>query len=268
MSEVLALGYHAASAGWPWELSVGGATIRDHVVRLLEQGYRPMTFSDAISGAETSSGRVICITFDDAFCSVHREAFPALRELGVPATLFVPTRFVTLGAPLSWPGIDHLDGDPEWSGELQPMSWHEIREVAEDGWEIGSHTVSHPWLPGLDEDTLRVELKESRETIEAEIGRPCTSLAYPYGGHDDRVVDAARAAGYGFACTLPNRLTRGAPLTWPRIGIFRQDRGWRFRLKVAPQMRALRSSGAWDTLTSGRRLFRGSSTAATSHRAK
>ena len=82
------------------------------------------------------------------------------------------------------------------------MDWDELRSLADDGIEIGSHTVSHPHLTRLDDATLRLELVDSRERVEDEIGRPCRFLAYPFGEEDGRVRRAARDAGYEAAFAL------------------------------------------------------------------
>jgi peptidoglycan/xylan/chitin deacetylase (PgdA/CDA1 family) len=119
--------------------------------------------------------------------------------------------------------------------------------VAEAGWEIGSHTCSHPRLPSLGDEHLRRELFESRSVVAERLGRPCGTLAYPYGDHDERVVEATRAAGYAAAGTLPGRLPRAQRLAWPRIGIYRGDDQRRFRIKASAAVRRLRGTRLWPS---------------------
>jgi peptidoglycan/xylan/chitin deacetylase (PgdA/CDA1 family) len=67
------------------------------------------------------------------------------------------------------------------------------------GIEIGSHTVSHPILSMLDDASLTRELVDSRHTLEHELGKPVSVLAYPVGGaqeFNDKVVEVAQATGY------------------------------------------------------------------------
>ncbi len=101
----------------------------------------------------------------------------------------------------------------------QMMSREQLRNLASQGHEIASHTMTHPLLPQLPDDTLRSELTASKETIEQVTGAGVTSFAYPNGDHDNRVVDAARAAGYHQAVTMQSGLNpRGAdPLRLRRI---------------------------------------------------
>ncbi len=167
--------------------------------------------------------------------------------------MFAPTAFVGTEEPMAWPGIDHWR-ETEYAEELVPMSWQELGRLAEAGWEIGSHTHSHPRLPTLADGALEDELVRSRREIERHLARPCPSVAYPYGDHDARVVEAARQAGYETAGTLPARLTRRpGPLDWPRIVVTHADDARRFRLKVSRLAREARTTGAWSLLHAARR---------------
>jgi peptidoglycan/xylan/chitin deacetylase (PgdA/CDA1 family) len=65
--------------------------------------------------------------------------------------------------------------------------------------ELGSHTMSHPDLRKVGDDDLASELEGSKAAIEKITGRPCRTLAYPYGLYDDRVIAATAAAGYDLA---------------------------------------------------------------------
>ena len=107
----------------------------------------------------------------------------------------------------------------------------------------------------LGDAELERELGESRRRLEAELGRPCRSLAYPYGDHDERVVRAAAATGYEAAATVPRRLTAPAPLVWPRIGVYHGNGLPAFRAKVSPTGRRLRRSRAWGALDAARTRF-------------
>lgn len=86
----------------------------------------------------------------------------------------------------------------------------------------------------------------SHSSREARLGRPCRSIAYPYGSADERVASAAREAGYLAGATLPDRLDATSPLLRPRVGIYHSDGPRRFRLKVSPTIRALRATRAWN----------------------
>jgi peptidoglycan/xylan/chitin deacetylase (PgdA/CDA1 family) len=245
MPDQIVLCYHALSPTWEADLSTTPQLFEAQIQTLLRRGYRPQRFTELIEQPRVP--RAFAVTFDDGYSSVLELGLPILARLGVPATLFVPTDHIATGRPMSWPGIEEWLGTPS-EHELMPMDWDGVRALRDAGWEIGSHTCSHPHLTQLSDAELSDELSRSREVCEGHLAGPCLSIAYPYGDHDPRVVAAARRAGYATAGTLPERFTPGGPLDWPRIGIYRADDERRFALKVSPVVRAVRASRAWDAL--------------------
>jgi peptidoglycan/xylan/chitin deacetylase (PgdA/CDA1 family) len=250
MNSNLVFCYHALSERWEAPLSVLPDRFERQMRLVLSRGYRPVTFSE-LTRAPHDAG-LFAVTFDDAFRSVHTFAFPLLRELGVPGTIFVPTDPVETGRPLAWEGTDHWLQTP-LASELAPMSWPELREVAAASWEIGSHTKTHPHLPALGPEELAGQLVDSKSLCERRMERPCTALAYPYGAMDGRVVTAARSAGYESAAALPGDFGRHDPLNWPRIGVYHRDDERRFRLKISSKMLRLRTGVIWDLAVAQRR---------------
>jgi peptidoglycan/xylan/chitin deacetylase (PgdA/CDA1 family) len=245
VTDVLVLCYHAVSERWPADLAVTPARLDAQVRFLLARGYRGATFQDAITAPPTP--KTLAVTFDDGFRSTFERGVPVLSRLGVPATIFVVTDLVGAAEPMVWPGIDHWLRGP-YEAELAPISWSELRQLADAGWEVGSHTSTHPRLTDCDDASLERELRASRTRCEDRLGRPCRSIAYPFGDVDGRVVRAAADAGYSAACTLPDRLHEPSPLAWPRVAVWRADTGIRFRIKVSPPFRQLRGSRAWPTV--------------------
>ncbi len=243
MPRAIVLCYHALSADWEADLSTTPELFERQIELLGRRGFRGATFSEVVAAG--GRGRLLAVTFDDAYRSVPELARPILDRLGVPATVFAPTDGVEAGGPLRWPGIDQWLGGPH-EDELLPMTWQQLRTLADAGWEIGSHTATHPHLTQLDDATLQSELTRSKFACEQRLGRPCPSIAYPYGDVDARVVAATAAAGYQTAAALPRRLNRRGELEWPRIGVYHADDERRFRLKVSPSIRRLRASRLWQ----------------------
>jgi peptidoglycan/xylan/chitin deacetylase (PgdA/CDA1 family) len=254
LTDVLVLCYHAVSERWPAALSIAPQHLEAHVALLKDRGYRGITFSQAV--AEPAVAKAVAITFDDAYRSVIERALPILSRAGFPATVFAPTAFIGTEEPMSWPGIDNWLHS-EHADELLPMSWAELERLTADGWEVGSHTCTHPRLPGLDETALHAELRESREEIERRLGG-CRSLSYPYGNHDERVVEASRLAGYTAAAgTLPGRYRPpSGPLDWPRFVVVRGDSDRRLRFKISPLLRRVKANPAWTLAAAARRAAR------------
>lgn len=237
MSDVLVLGYHAAGPDWPAPMSIRPDRLESQLRMLLDRGYRGVTFTEAV--ARPPDGRVVAVTFDDAYRSVYEHARPVLEGLGLPATVFVPTAFAGAERPMSWPGISHWVGGPH-ERELVPMSWDQLADLVASGWEIGSHTRSHPRLPELPDDALHAELSGSRADCQHNLGVACTSIAYPYADCDRRVAAAAAAAGYAVGCAMSRRPRLSDQMLWPRVGIYRGDSDRRFRLKTSPFVRRAR----------------------------
>jgi peptidoglycan/xylan/chitin deacetylase (PgdA/CDA1 family) len=237
----LVLCYHGVSASWPEAISP--ARLGAHVRYLLARRYRSVSFTDAVLGPPD---RVFAVTFDDGYRSVIESALPVLDELGVKATVFVPTDYIGC-APAAWAGTDQWLDTPH-ADELTPMSWDELRILSDKGWQVGSHSRSHARLMQLSDAELDEELAGSRAVLEHELVHPCTALAYPYGEADDRIIAAAAAAGYQAACTLTTRFQPPQPLAWPRVGAYQHDGAAAFGAKVSPVVRRLRATRAWDVL--------------------
>jgi peptidoglycan/xylan/chitin deacetylase (PgdA/CDA1 family) len=250
VSDLLVLCYHAVSERWPASLSVTPHALAEQLGFVVRRGYRGVTFTEAVT--QEAEGRRVAVTFDDAYESVLGLAFPILERLGLTATVFVPTAFADSGRLMSWPGVDVWLGT-EHQAELAGMSWDALGRLAEEGWELGSHTRTHARLPDLDDAALHDELTGSKEACERRLGTPCRAIAYPYGAVDDRVVAAVARAGYVAAATLPESFADPAPLRWPRVGVFHKDGTGRFRLKASTAVRRARRSPAWTALERVRR---------------
>jgi peptidoglycan/xylan/chitin deacetylase (PgdA/CDA1 family) len=211
---------------------VSEAVLRAQLQRLVDAGYVGLTITEAERRRSdgTLPARTLVVTFDDGYASTLR-AQPILADLGLAGTLFVVTRFVDGDGPLSWPGIEEWTA-PDTRDELRPVRWADLERLAEAGWEIGSHTVSHPLLTTVDDDRLQEELVESRRLIAARLGR-CDSLSYPYGVADERVAAAAERTGYTVACALSFTHLVDEPYRRPRIGLSAADTGVRLRLQLS-----------------------------------
>ncbi len=225
--------YHAISSSWQTTLAVSLERFAAQLERFVDRGYVGLTFAEAERRrvAGTLPPRTLVVTFDDAYASTAAAA-PVLRQLGYPATVFVVGDFVGDDKLLHWPGID------EWAGtahreELRPLSVDALRSLQGDGWEIGSHTMSHPSLPDLASDECLRELSESRATISDYFGG-CATIAYPYGHVDQRVAALAAQAGYAAGCYVAYSHAIDEPFRRPRVAASGTDGRMREWTKMAP----------------------------------
>lgn len=136
---------------------------------------------------ENDSGNKFCVTFDDGYLSVYEHAYPALKERNMTATVYVVAD--TIGGLNEW---DRIAGDQV----EKMMSAEQVREMSDNGFEIGSHTLTHAHLTTISDEQLKNEMVDSKHKLEDLIGKEVTSFSYPYGDYDCRVIEAAIAAGY------------------------------------------------------------------------
>lgn len=156
---------------------------------------------------------VAVLTFDDGFGSVVEQALPAMAVHGFAGTVFVATGLVGLTAQQARARNPDLD--------RALMDWDETAALLQAGWEIGSHSVTHPDLTRLDDSVLARELGDSKAELEQRLQAAVRSFAYPYGRLDRSVRDAA-ARHYDFACTtrLAYHAGDGDPLRIDRIDMY------------------------------------------------
>lgn len=169
----LVLAYHAVTRE-PFE-----GMVREMVVGASE-------LADEVRGLQ-AQGREFRLTFDDGWADALTVAAPLLRELGIGATFFV------------CPGLFGNSENEGFSPEGRMLTASEAGELAELGFDLGAHSMTHPDLVEVDNDELAAQLHDSRAAVKAITGRPCTEFAYPFGLHDGRVRAATAAAGFELA---------------------------------------------------------------------
>ena len=133
----------------------------------------------------------IALTFDDGFANFASEAWPVLRRLGLPATLFVVSGRVGRRNDWNSPGTRIPD--------LPLLDWPELRLLAEDGVELGAHSHTHAKLTALEGERLAEEFTLPLRLIEERTGVKPLTFAYPY-GRVNTAVRTKAAKMYEAAC--------------------------------------------------------------------
>lgn len=146
-------------------------------------------------GSVSLPANPIVVTFDDGYLSNYEIAFPILKELEIPATIFVVTD--TVGEVAGGGKVNHSH-----------FTWEQAKEMEESGLiEIQSHTVDHKRMTELSAGEVIRQLRKSKYEIEKNLGRECDMIAYPYGDYTDDIRLMARAAGYKMQLLVDDKAT-------------------------------------------------------------
>lgn len=178
--------YHRLEGKAGGNLSIEPELFKKQMQELKDRNLAVISMQDFLAwrrGEKTIPPKSVVITIDDGYVSGYTVGFPVLREHGYPATFFIYTEYVNKGG--------------------KSMTWEQLAELRDAGMEIGSHTVSHLNLkikPGKvagDYDSwLKNEVGTSKEILEDKLGIKVSTIAYPFGLHNEKVHAACRSAGY------------------------------------------------------------------------
>jgi peptidoglycan/xylan/chitin deacetylase (PgdA/CDA1 family) len=220
------LAYHNIGDQFEWGINVVSPRLFERQVGFLaENGYSTIRLDQYLAG-EIAVEKPVIITFDDAYQQVFDLAYPILQHAGFSATIFVVADYV--GMKNTW--------DINLGGKCAyHMDWPEIQVLADSGWEIGSHTSTHPDLVGLSDEKLADELHCSKQVLEQHIHCPIHILSYPFNRCNTRVVKAVQAAYYKGACCLAEKMfidSNYNHYTIPRRGVYAIDELLWFKRKL------------------------------------
>jgi len=189
------------------------------IIRAVARKYRvvPLQFLvDCIRTGRPWPRRSVAISFDDGYLDNARVAAPILTRYGVPATFFVLPGLLGTDTVLPWDR--HLAGRARW------MTWEDVLSLQCQGFDIGSHTMTHMDLGTVPSQTIRNELTESKSILETSLSREITLFAYPFGGPaniNEEALSLVREAGYACCFSAYGGLLRGRvdPFRIPRVPI-------------------------------------------------
>jgi peptidoglycan/xylan/chitin deacetylase (PgdA/CDA1 family) len=166
-------------------------------------GYRLTTLSTLAARVRNGEGAATAaLTFDDGLVDNATVLLPLLRELDVPATVFV--------AP-AWLGEPHPDA--RWT---RIVTAEELRMLSDEGCEVGGHGMNHVDLSVLPYEAAVKELRESRVALEQLLAVEVSVAAYPYGRAVPQTLEACHAAGFQAACRASGEGSWFDPWNLPR----------------------------------------------------
>jgi peptidoglycan/xylan/chitin deacetylase (PgdA/CDA1 family) len=259
--------------GLPWPLhNVTPDRFHEQLSGLLAAGFSFWSLRrviDCHERGEPVPGRTVVVTFDDGFETVYHNAFPILRELRIPATIFVNTAYLDSDGPFPfdvWGVAYEKESAPEI---YRPLTTAQCREMQASGWvDLGAHTHTHHDFRGRPDDFL-VDLEINVSILRGRFGVSEVTFAFPYGSPHrgfagGELAEAAKRAGV--CCALTTEAVsvdvRSDPFYWGRFNAFSWDSSATLAAKLkgwyswAPQLRQwlgrmLRRDGRYQAAPGG-----------------
>jgi peptidoglycan/xylan/chitin deacetylase (PgdA/CDA1 family) len=193
--------YHSISTTPHDRMAVPPALFEEHLA-LLREEFFPIALGDALqlmTSGESPPERAVAVTFDDGYRDNYEAALPLLSRHSISATFFV--------CP------SHLGHTNDWNtrafARRRHLAAQEVCELQKHGHEIGSHGLSHHYLPKLASDEQLREIAESKRRLANLCEIEIRFFAYPYGDPDDRIL-----AIIGGHYALAFRTSRTASANW------------------------------------------------------
>jgi len=186
--KVRILYYHSIGerVGDNYYLRIPPDTFREQM-RLLSEEYDVISLRELVDRVKSGRKikRSVLITFDDGFKDNYTVAYPILQEYDLPATFFVTTSFI---------------------GQKEYMNWNELKEMIENGFDIGSHTVTHPNLAKIRLPKIEEELRVSKMILEQKLEKEINLFAVPYGDSHSIMAEVIEVVKKYYDCCC---LTQG-----------------------------------------------------------
>jgi len=187
------LTYHSISGGPP-PLHVSPALFAEQMQWLQDHArVAPLhELATALLSRDRLPERTVVLTFDDGYRDFYFDAAPVLQRLNLPATIFVPTSFCGRAELASAKG--------GWRPQVTLLNWQQVNELAREGFEFGSHSISHPALTGLEHEQANHEIAGSKLELEQRTGHKVAYFAYPYGRWNSGIRELVQQH-YSAACS-------------------------------------------------------------------
>ena len=243
-------------------LAVAPRRFREQMELIATAGWHVVDLCEAVDLllAGHSVHRTIALNFDDGYRDVAENALPVLERLGFPATVFVATGVTDGTASFAW-----------YRRQPPLLTWEEIVALDRGGTlRFGAHTITHPNLLALQDESARHEIAGSKLALEAKLGREVEAFCYPAGLFSDRDRSFVADAGFRLAVSCEPGVNRPwtDPLALHRRQIDARDSLLDFRAKLGGGHDSpLPLRGAYRRLRYGERKPKGSHRPAMSGRA-
>jgi peptidoglycan/xylan/chitin deacetylase (PgdA/CDA1 family) len=190
------------------------------------------------------------VTFDDVYENVYANAWPILRQLNIPATLFLATAYLDSDRPFPFDDWTHSGSPQAATIDWKPMTTRQCLQMQDSGLiELGAHTHTHEDFRGRPQD-LHEDLLVCKAELRKRFGQACPTFAFPYGTRSlgfsgPTLAAAARQAG--LACSLTTEdeqvFPDSDPFDWGRFTVEQFDSANTLAAKLEGSFTNLKS--AW-----------------------
>lgn len=205
--------YHAVGRS-PWAISE--ITFRQQMT-WLAQHCHIVTLNDLLSSKNEYDKTAVAITFDDGYACLHDIVAPILQDYHASATVYLNTGWISEKNSVHKNSDANLGHYPNETF----LTWHEVKTLQQNRWEVGSHGVDHIDLSVESESIIQNELARSKNTIETVLKNPCEHFAYTWGRYNTLLQKKVREAGYCSAVSgIHGRVTlKSDAFALPRMNV-------------------------------------------------
>ena len=211
---------------------------RRQMRELLARGYKPWPLRKLVEyhkkGLPIPPG-TFAVTFDDGYECVYTNAWPILKELQIPATVFIVTGLLDADGPLPCEDWAVVGSDLVPASAWRPLSKEQCQNISADGLvDLGVHTHWHEDYRSRPE-AFRRDMALSLRTMRMMFGKENVPFAFPYGYAGPELVAVARQSGIICALTADKRPIEPLtdPFRWGRLNVEEYDSGTSLAAKMS-----------------------------------
>jgi peptidoglycan/xylan/chitin deacetylase (PgdA/CDA1 family) len=207
---------------------------------LSENNFQFVTISEL--AMQNKNKKLIALTFDDGYTDNFEFAVPSLKKFKATATFFPVVNPCNENSVLpldiyyqcvdelmltDYERNEYITGEAKrnfyWSdpdrqmallkelfkelpqnSNVSYMNAKQIKQLSDNGFEIGSHGMTHSLLIAdyMNEEKVLNELQKSKQWLETVTGKPVIAYCFPAGRYNARMIELARQAGYASTCLV------------------------------------------------------------------
>lgn len=229
------LAYHSVSSNRKDALAVTPQNFEKQMDYLHKKAFNIISLDKCVEFFKQGRNllkKTVCITFDDGYKDNYENAFPILKKYKFPATIFLITDLIGTNKNLE-PEL-FIEKYGRNQEDYACLTWEEIKKMQSHGISFGSHTLTHSHLTEIPMEIAKKEIKDSKTLLEMNLLKKIEYFCYPAGYFNEEIIKIVQDTGYKGAVITPNHIKfKNSLFTLKRIGIYRHDNIFRFKIKIS-----------------------------------